>query len=111
MLDDTTGRINQLKNDVSLFRPIVIVFLAVVMTSTIFFHFVESWRWLDSFYFTIVTMSTVGYGNFVPATDLGKIGNIVLIFVGIGIFTVVATQVVRRYGIKRLEKEESKHKR
>lgn len=110
MSDNNNGRINQLKEDVSLFKPIVIAFIIVTTASTIFFHFVENWRWLDSFYFTIVTMATVGYGNFVPATDLGKIGNIVVIVVGIGIFTLFATQLIKRQGLRRLEKEATKRK-
>ena len=107
--DDST--IARLKNDLSLFKSTLIAFLAVATTSTIFFHFVEQWRWLDSLYFTIVTMSTVGYGNIVPVTDLGKVGNVLLIILGIGIFTVFAMQLVKRHGLRRLEKEEAKRKK
>jgi len=52
---------------------------------TVFFRFVEGWSWLDAYFFTAVTVTTVGYGNLVPATALGKIGATVLIFAGIGV--------------------------
>jgi voltage-gated potassium channel len=104
-MQEDDKQINKLKDELALFKTVAFTFLAVVLTSSVFFHFIEKWKWLDSFYFTIITISTVGYGNIVPATDIGKIGNIVLIITGIGIFTVFITQLVKRQGLKRLEKK------
>lgn len=59
--------------------------LSLIGCSTVFFHFVEKWSWVDAYFFTVITISTVGYGNLVPATVLGKIATTVLIFLGIGI--------------------------
>lgn len=42
-------------------------------TSTAFYHFAEGWTWLDSIYFSIVTLATVGYGDLAPKTTGGKI--------------------------------------
>lgn len=64
----------------------------IVLGGTAFFHTVEGWSWLDSYFFTVVTLSTVGYGSLVPATALGKIGTTVFIFVGLGVFAVVIQQ-------------------
>jgi len=61
---------------------------SIIAGSTVFFHFVEGWSWLDSYFFTVVTISTVGYGSLVPATVLGKLGTTVLIFLGIGVVAV-----------------------
>lgn len=60
---------------------------------TLFFRLVERWSWLDSLFFTVVTLSTVGYGNLVPQTALGKIGTIVFIFLGLGVFAATIQQV------------------
>ncbi len=68
------------------YRPIVLVTLVILGSGTIFFHFVEGWRWFDSFYFCIITLATVGYGDFTPKTDFGKIAVIFYIIAGIGIF-------------------------
>lgn len=70
------------------FRVLLGLAALIITASTVFFHFVEGWNWLDSYFFTVVTISTVGYGNFVPVTALGKIGTTVLIFLGIGVVAI-----------------------
>lgn len=71
----------------------LLAMLALIITGgTAFFHAVEGWSWLDSYFFTVVTLSTVGYGNLVPATALGKIGTTVFIMIGLGIFAVIIQQ-------------------
>ena len=75
---------------------IIILFtllLAVIGGGTVFFRFIEGWSWLDSYFFTVVTLSTVGYGSLVPATALGKIGTTILIFTGLGIFAAAIQQL------------------
>ncbi|MBW9221697.1 NAD-binding protein [Methanothermococcus sp. SCGC AD-155-C09] len=50
---------------------------------------IEGLSLLDSIYFSVVTISTVGYGDYVPKTELGKaISSIFILFgVGIGLYT------------------------
>ncbi|WP_238366586.1 potassium channel family protein [Mesobacterium pallidum] len=64
----------------------------LVASGTVYFHLIEGWSLLDSYFFTVVTLSTVGYGSLVPATALGKIGTTVYIFLGLGIFAVAIQQ-------------------
>ena len=77
--------------------PARILFLMLMLApfiggGTVFFHLVEGWSWVDSYFFAVVTLSTVGYGELVPATTLGKLGTTVFIFVGLGIFAFVIQQ-------------------
>lgn len=92
------------------FAVIALSCLSVVALGSIFFHIVEDWRWLDSIYFVIVTVATVGYGNIAPETDIGKIGNIIVIIVGIGLFGIFANQLLRHQGLKRLERKGKRDK-
>lgn len=74
----------------------------IIAGGTVFFHHVEGWSWLDSYFFTVVTLSTVGYGELVPATPMGKIGTTVFILVGLGIFA-VAIQQFGAFAVKKRE--------
>lgn len=65
----------------------------IIVGGTVFFRLVEGWSWLDSYFFTVVTLSTVGYGSLVPQTAAGKIGTTVFIFVGLGVFAVAIQQI------------------
>ena len=58
-----------------LFFAILIV--VIVLVGTIAFHSVEGWDMFNSFYFTTVTMSTIGYGDMAPLTHRGKVISII----------------------------------
>jgi voltage-gated potassium channel len=77
--------------------------ISLIVGSTIFFKYVEGWSWIDSYFFTVVTLSTVGYGNLVPETEIGKIATTVLIFAGIGAFA-LAIQQFATYAVGREER-------
>jgi len=81
---------------------LLVTLALVVLGGTFFFHYVEGWSWLDSYFFTVVTLSTVGYGEMVPLTPLGRIGTTVFIFVGLGIFAVT----IQQFGAFTLRKRE-----
>lgn len=85
-------------------RAIIGLLVAVIGAGTVFFKYVEGWSWIDAYFFTVVTLSTVGYGNLVPATALGKIGTTVFIFVGLGIFA-YAIQHFAKFALTRRERK------
>ncbi len=66
-------------------RGLIYATLIVLVAGTTFYHLVEGWRWLDSLYFAVVTLTTVGYGDLYPQTDAGKLFTIFYILVGLGI--------------------------
>ena len=42
--------------------------ILVLATGTVVYHFVEDWSWVDSFYFSSVALTTVGFGDLTPTT-------------------------------------------
>ncbi|MGD8682332.1 MAG: potassium channel family protein [Chloroflexota bacterium] len=70
------------------------VFLAVMITSgTIIYTVVEGWSMLDSLYFSVIAASTVGFGDFAPTTDIGKIYTIIYVLVTTGLLLLVLGRV------------------
>ncbi|MEL6959321.1 MAG: potassium channel family protein [Pseudomonadota bacterium] len=83
-------------------RTLLATVVGIIAAGTVFFHIVEGWSWLDSYFFTVVTLSTVGYGSLVPATALGKIGTTMFIFLGVGLVATIIQQVVAQQMQKRI---------
>ncbi|MBN1841447.1 MAG: two pore domain potassium channel family protein [Deltaproteobacteria bacterium] len=67
-------------------RVFILLLFIIIIVGTFGFMFIESLSPADAFYFSIVTITTVGYGDIHPATQLGKILAVVLIITGVGTF-------------------------
>ena len=74
-------------------KGILVFTCALILWATVFYHFIEGWGWLDSLYFSVVTISTIGFGDFSPQTAAGKIFTIFYIVVGLGVFVTAATTI------------------
>lgn len=93
-----------MKNIQTQYQLITIAALMTLTIGTIFYHFVEKWTWLDALYFSVVTLATVGYGDFVPTTDLSKLFTIFYILTGVGIIAAFAHSLMSRAAERREKK-------
>ncbi|MFZ1395591.1 MAG: potassium channel family protein [Candidatus Promineifilaceae bacterium] len=69
------------------FRGLFWSVVIILLSGTWFYHAVVGWSWLDAFYFSVITLTTVGYGDFSPQTAVGKIFTIVYIILGLGVLS------------------------
>jgi voltage-gated potassium channel len=67
-------------------KVFLVIFCALMVLGTFGFMIIEGRSLIDSFYYVIVTMATVGYGDVHPVTIPGKIFTILLIVMGVGTF-------------------------
>ena len=74
-------------------RGLLVITLGLVAGGAFFYRRVEDLLWVDSFYFTIVTLTTVGYGDIAPHTTAGKLFTIAYLLIGIGILVALITEV------------------
>ena len=65
------------------------LFLTVIIFTLLFYIFGPSFGGFDDLYFVIVTLTTVGYGDLTPATHNEKILAIILILIGIFVFSTI----------------------
>ncbi|ABO35951.1 TrkA-N domain protein [Methanococcus maripaludis C5] len=70
---------------------ILVLFVLIISFSLIFMQ-IEGWTLLQAIYFSVATISTVGYGDFYPTTDLGQFLTILFIIFGVstGLYTLGA---------------------
>lgn len=68
------------------FRALFAVLVGLLLSGTLFYTTVEGWAVIDSLYFSVMTLATVGYGDLAPSTDLSKIFTVMYVIVGAGVF-------------------------
>jgi hypothetical protein len=62
----------------------ILMAVALLAIGTAYYSYQEGWSAVDSFYFSTMTLTTIGYGDLVPATDAGKIFTSFYALFGIG---------------------------
>ena len=67
-------------------RMYLIILVIIITVGTFGFMAAEGLTIADAFYFSIVTVATVGYGDISPVTAAGKILSVFLIITGVGTF-------------------------
>ena len=73
------------------------IFFIIIVVGTICFMFLEKWSLVDSLYFTVMTVTTVGYGDLVPSHDFSKIVTLVFSLLSIPLIFLVFGIVVENY--------------
>ena len=69
------------------FRNLFLWLLAIIILGSWFYMRVEHWTFLDAIYFSVTTLTTVGFGDLAPHTPAGKIFTIFYILIGIGMIS------------------------
>lgn len=79
------------------YRDLLLTSIIILALGSVVYHFLEGWSWLDSIYFSIITLTTIGYGDFSPQTNGGKLFTIFYILIGIGIILSFINTVYNHY--------------
>jgi voltage-gated potassium channel len=83
------------------FRALLILLFSLLGLGTIFYDRTEGWGLINSLYFCVVAISTVGFGDYTPQTTQGKLFTILFLFCGVGLFvSIVGTLAVNLASVK-----------
>jgi len=76
----------------------IFIILFVFTIGTIGFYYIEdSWTILEAFYMTIITITTVGYGEVRPLSPNGQIFAIIFIILGLSTAAILASELARQF--------------
>jgi voltage-gated potassium channel len=67
------------------FRSLVLLVFLTLLIGTIFYSIQEGWGLIDAFYFSVTTLTTVGFGDPSPTTPVGKLFTVGYILSGLGL--------------------------
>lgn len=65
------------------FKMILMILAGVVVFGTVGYTIIERWTLLDALYMTLITLSTVGFGEVYALSPPGKIFTIILVVMGV----------------------------
>ncbi|RNF36091.1 potassium channel family protein [Paracoccus methylarcula] len=74
-------------------RGLMALTFSLIAGAAFFYSWAEGWGLLDAFYFSVITISTIGYGDLVPQTVPGKLFTMGYVLVGLGLFVASASAI------------------
>jgi hypothetical protein len=102
-MDSTDGSITWSVLDEHVYKVLAGSAVALMVIGTIAYRLLEDWSWVDSVYFSVIAVTTVGFGDVTPSTDASKIFTVAYVLTGISLVTAYLQARTSRRGSKRLQ--------
>jgi len=96
--------------DVYSTRIITFMIVAVIAGGTIVYRALEDWSWVDSLYFSVITLTTVGYGDLAPSSSASKLFTVFYIVTGISLLGAALNEVLKRRGRRLAARRAKRHR-
>jgi hypothetical protein len=104
----TSNRESRLRSEIEsyLYKILLTAAVGLLGVGTVVYRILEDWSWVDSFYFSTVAVTTVGFGDLTPSTDASKLFTVAYILSGISIVATFLQARMQRRGTKYLGSRE-----
>jgi len=87
------------------------VAVAVILAiGTVFYSIVEDWTVIQALYFTVITLTTIGYGDLHPTTEFSRVFTIFFVLAGVSILLGFLNFIIGRTVKDQVAKKEQKGK-
>ena len=94
---------SDVSHEAAVYRRLALAAFLLVAVGTAAFRWLEDdWSWFDSFYFSVVAVTTVGFGDFAPSTVGSKLFAVVYILAGISIIATFLDARFKRHAQRRM---------
>jgi len=77
------------------FRGLGIVLASWIALGTVIYSIQEDWSVIESLYFCVMTLTTIGYGDFSPTTEAMQLYTVVYSILGVGFFVAFTARLVQ----------------
>lgn len=78
--------------------PYILVLVIILLSiGTVYYNKIENWSYVDSFYFSTMTLTTIGFGDLVPTKTTTKIFTSFYAMFGIGIMLYFLGSIIGGY--------------
>jgi voltage-gated potassium channel len=92
------------------FLNVIYLSSVLIVISAMIYSYAENVPYIDAFWWALVTITTVGYGDISPATPLGRVAAIILMILGIGFIGMLTSTITEYFNKNNNEDEESNDK-
>jgi len=89
-------------------RPYLVAAANLLAVGTIFYSLIEGWAPLAAAYFCVITLATIGYGDLVPVTQLGKLFTMLYVIAGLGVISAFIGAITR-VSVERAQQSPRQH--
>lgn len=83
------------------YRYLAVSALVLLAAGTVGFRLLEDWSWVDSLYYSVIAVTTVGFGDLTPTTDASKLFTVAYVLSGLSIITTYLNARTHRRGARR----------
>ena len=77
-------------------RGLVVSAVVTVGVGTVFYAWAEGWSVVDALYFSVMTLTTVGFGDLTPSTTWTRLFTVVYVMTGVAFIGGFLSAVSRR---------------
>ncbi|HEU5113619.1 MAG TPA: potassium channel family protein, partial [Acidimicrobiia bacterium] len=84
--------------------------LVILATGTTFYTLVEGWTVIEALYFTVITLTTIGYGDLHPTTEFSRLFTIFFVLAGVSTLLGFLNFILGRTVKEQVERRQQKGK-
>ncbi len=75
----------------------IVLGVLFLLGGTFYYNAEEGWSYVDSFYFSTITLTTIGFGDLHPTTDASKIFTSLYTLLGVGVMLYLLGSVIATF--------------